>query len=343
MKKVISLIITIVAVFFSINETLAYYNTNDSISNLFFSKKYAIYINSNGGTFNDLGITIKNNKTVLPSPTRSGYTFLGYSITESGNVNYFTNINNVEELNNKSLYAKWNTITYNISYNLNGGTISAQQTNYNVEQTITLPTPSKIGYTFSGWTGTGLSSASTNVVVQNGIGDRSYVANWNKNYYTVNYYVNGNLWTQRSVGYNDSLENLDAQSILDTYHKFNGWNGWVNNMPSNDINLYANVTESYCRLVTGHGPYGNASALLNVFRQAGWNGTIIEAPTAPGNYMVITDFNLTRVQAEIQKNYIASHTNYTNYNYPYLYWVAVECSNGYGEAWTRGRGQSSFN
>jgi hypothetical protein len=59
--------------------------------------------------------------------------------------------------------------------------------------------------------------------------------------------------------------------------------------------------------------------------------------------MVITDFNLTRAQAEVQKNYIASHTNYTNYNYPYLYWVAVECTNGHGEAWTRGRGQSSFN
>lgn len=343
MKKILSLILVISALFLSLNETLAYYNTSDTVNNSFSSKKYAISINANGGSFDNVEIVVKNNKTTLPTPARSGYTFSGYSIVDNGDVAYYTNINNVNELNGKKLYAKWNTITYSISYNLNGGSISSQPTNYNIEQTITLPTPTRNGYTFTGWTGTGVGSAKKNVTISNGIGDRSYTANWSKNYYTVNYYVNGNLWTQRSVGYGDTLENINAQSVLDIYHTFNGWDGWINNMPSNNVDLYANITESYCRLVTGHGPYGNASALLNVFRQAGWSGTIIEAPTAPGNYMVITDFNLTRAQAEVQKNYIASHTNYTNYNYPYLYWVAVECTNGYGEAWTRGRGQSSFN
>lgn len=343
MKKIISLILPVIALFLTINETLAYYNTNDVINNYFNSKEYDIQISANGGTFSNTGIVVKNNKTTLPTPSRSGYSFLGYSFNDNGEVAYLNDIQNIDEINNKNLYAKWQTITYSISYNLNGGSINSLPTNYNIEQSISLPIPSRTGYTFSGWTGTGLNNPTKNVTIVNGVGDRNYTANWNKNYYTVNYYVNGNLWTQRSVGYNDTPENLNAQSLLDIYHQFNGWNGWVNNMPANDINLYASITESYCRLVTGHGPYGNASALLNVFRQAGWSGTIIEAPTAPGNYMVITDFNLTRAQAEVQKNYIASHTNYTNYNYPYLYWVAVECTNGYGEAWTRGRGQSTFN
>lgn len=145
------------------------------------------------------------------------------------------------------------------------------------------------------------------------------------------------------VGYGDSLENLNAQSALDIYHTFHGWNNWVNTMPNHNVDLVANITESYCSLITGHGAYGNAAALLRVFQSAGWSGSIIEAVTAPGNYMVVTDYNLTRAQAEIQKNYIAEHTNYTNYNHPYLYWVAVSCTNGYSEAWTRSLGQRYFN
>lgn len=114
-------------------------------------------------------------------------------------------------------------------------------------------------------------------------------------------------------------------------------------MPDYNVNLYANITESYCALITGHGLYGNAEGLLRVFQNAGWSGRIEPAPSAPGNYWVVTDYTLTRAQAEHQKQYIAAHTNYKNYNFPYLYWVSVTCTNGYSEAWTRSLGQSTFN
>ena len=92
-----------------------------------------------------------------------------------------------------------------------------------------------------------------------------------------------------------------------------------------------------------HEPYANATGLLKVFQNAGWTGRVEEAPSAPGNYWVVTDYTLTRAQAEQQKQYIAANTNYKNYNYPYLYWVAVSCTNGYSESWTRSLGQSTFN
>lgn len=340
MKKFSIVLLLISMLFCTLNKTLAYYNTNSTLTNSFITKKYNLKINGNGGTFSNNIITVKNNSVTLPTPQRLGYEFLGY--VDSNNTSYTTSISNVDNINNKSLSAKWNATTYSISYNLDGGNASTVNS-YTVESTITLPTPTKTGYTFVGWTGTGLSSATKNVTISNSVGNRSYTANWSKNYYTVNYYVNNNLWTQRSVGYNDALENLNAQSALDIYHTFHGWNGWVNNMPNYDVNLYANITESYCRLMTGHGQYGNASALLNVFKSAGWTGSIIESSSYPGNYMVVTDYNLTRAQAEVQKNYIAANTNYKNYNYPYLYWVSVDCTNGYSEAWTRSVGQSSFN
>ena len=340
MKKFSIVLLLIAMLFCTLNKTLAYYNTNSTLTNSFITKKYNLKINGNGGTFSNNNIIIKNNGVTLPTPHRLGYEFLGY--VDSNNTSYTTSVSNVDNINNKSLSAKWNATSYSISYNLDGGSANTVNS-YTVESTITLPTPTKTGYTFTGWSGTGLSAVNKNVTISNSVGNRSYTANWSKNYYTVNYYVNNSLWAQRSVGYNDALENLNAQSSLDIYHTFHGWNGWVSNMPNYDVNLYANITESYCRLMTGHGQYGNATALLNVFQSAGWTGSIIESSSYPGNYMVVTDYNLTRAQAEVQKNYIAANTNYKNYNYPYLYWVSVDCTNGYSEAWTRSVGQKNFN
>ena len=70
--------------------------------------------------------------------------------------------------------------TYTITYNLDGGTVSGNPTTYTVESnTITLNNPTKEGYNFTGWTGTGLSSATTTVTIPKGsTGDRTYTANW---------------------------------------------------------------------------------------------------------------------------------------------------------------------
>lgn len=306
---------------------------------------YNISYDLAGGSASSLTKTynVESNTITLPTPTRTGYTFLGWTGSNGSTPSTSVSITK-GSTGDKSYTANWKVIQYDITYNLAGGSASPLQTSYNVESnSFTLPTPSRTGYTFTGWSGTGLSSTSKNVTVSKGsTGNRSYTANWSVNYYTVNYYVQGSLWATRSVEYNTTPENLNAQSALDIYHKFNSWDGWVDKMPTNTINLYANITESYCMLMTGHGPYGNAEGLLNVFKSAGWTGRIEEAPSAPGQYWVVTDYTLTRAQADIQKDYIANHTNYTNYNFPYLYWVAVSCTNGIGDTWTRGVGTKKF-
>lgn len=306
------------------------------------SNSYKVSLNANGGVVNEDYIMISYNSLygTIPTPTRVGYTFEGWHYNDT----LITEDSIQDKEFDHELVANWKTIQYDITYNLAGGTASPLQTSYNIESdSFVLPTPTRTGYTFTGWTGTDLSSLSKNVTINKGtIGNRSYTANWTINYYTVNYYVNGSLWATRSVAYNTALENLDAQSALDIYHKFNYWEGWVDKMPTNAVNLYANITESYCMLMTGHGPYKNAEGLLNVFKSAGWTGRIEEAPSAPGFYWVVTDYTLTRAQADIQRDYIANHTNYTSYNYPYLYWVAVSCTNGIGDTWTRSVGTKQF-
>ena len=413
-KKISILLISIGIMMLSLTETIAYYNSSSNFVNVFRAESYKITIDATGGTFSNDKVVLNGVSAVLPTPYRKGYDFMGFSTSSDGQVKYSNNISDVGVINDKKIFAKWNIITfsisydlkegsisnqptsynvednitlpnptrrgynflgwtgtdlntptknvtipkgsignrkytanwelitYSISYNLNGGSISNQPTSYNVTSTYTLPTPSRKGYTFTGWSGTDISGTSKNVTVSNSIGNKSYTANWSQNFYTVNYYVNGSLWTQRSVGYGNAVENLNAQSLLDGYHTFHGWNGLVDTMPDYDISLTASITEAYCMLITGHGPYENATGLLKVFQSAGWSGRVEIAPSTTNYYWVVTDYTLTRAEAEVQKQYIARNTNYTSYRYPYLYWVSIQCTNGYSQAWTRPQGQSYF-
>lgn len=99
----------------------------------------------------------------------AGYSHSSTSGSLSGNITNTT----VVTLN-------WSTINYSITYNLNGGSISNNLTSYNVRtNSFTLPTPSRSGYIFTGWTGTNLSSPTMSVTISKGsTGNRSYTANW---------------------------------------------------------------------------------------------------------------------------------------------------------------------
>lgn len=59
------------------------------------------------------------------------------------------------EVGDKVLYAKWNPISYSITYETNGGSLSGSETtSFNLESNVILPTSSEIsrsGYTFAGW------------------------------------------------------------------------------------------------------------------------------------------------------------------------------------------------
>ena len=78
MKKFSIILLLIAILFCTLDKTLAYYNTNSTLTNSFVTKKYNLKINGNGGTFSNNTITIKNNSLILPTPQRLGYEFLGY-------------------------------------------------------------------------------------------------------------------------------------------------------------------------------------------------------------------------------------------------------------------------
>lgn len=80
---------------------------------------------------------------------------------------------------------------YTISYTLNGGTHGSNHPDsYTVvTNTFTISDPTRTGYTFKGWSGTGLSGdTNKNIQIAKGsTGNKSFTANWTANTYTVQY------------------------------------------------------------------------------------------------------------------------------------------------------------
>lgn len=274
--------------------------------------------------------TIESDTFTLPTPTKTGYTFLGWTGSNGTNPNKNVVIEK-GSYGNKHYVANWQVINYSISYNLDGGSASSLITQYNIETpAFTLPTPTKTGYTFLGWTGTDLSSANKTVTINKATGNRSYTATWSKNYYTVSYYKDGSLWTTRSVGYGDSVPNLTPTGY-DDYHKFGGWSGWVDNMPPNEISLTAITSEAYCMLQTGTASKANAEGLQAIFTDVGYRSWLYENELGWG---ALTDYSLSRRQVDGLREVFANRVPWANAT-PYLNWLLIQCDNGHGESWKR--------
>lgn len=145
-----------------------------------------------------------------------GYDFYGWKQTEY-------RINSKKRHANITLQAQYSPITYQISYDLNGGTLFPVYTSYTIENNgFKIGTPEKKGYTFTGWIGTELHGITKDVYISKGdIGNRHYIANYEANNYTINYdYGYENRTSSQNVEYDDEC-NLE-QPTRDGY-KFDGW------------------------------------------------------------------------------------------------------------------------
>ena len=106
-------------------------------------KEFKVSFDSNGGSkVEDVVTSIIESE---PYTTRDGYTFIGWYLEESF-------INKVtfpfEVTKDQTLYAKWEENTYNVHFELNGGTGVTDLKTNKIEKE---PLPTRDGYTFLGW------------------------------------------------------------------------------------------------------------------------------------------------------------------------------------------------
>ena len=141
-----------------------------------------------------------------PTPTRIGYTFTGWD----------SNVATTMPDEDITYTAKWDVIHYGITYDLDGGSLENEIIDYTIETgDFNLPTPTKLGYTFVGWSGSNGEAAQTNVIINQGsTGDKSYLAHWQANEYTYNIvYRSGSgadLGTSTINGYYGSNHTINA-------------------------------------------------------------------------------------------------------------------------------------
>jgi len=119
--------------------------------NILVEQEYTVTFNSNGGSAVGSQTILAGHKVTRPTdPTKASHNFLGW-YKESTLTNLW-DFNTDVVTSNTTLYAKWQLITYTVTFDSDGGSSVSSQT-VNSGATLTKPTdPTKSGgYVFDGW------------------------------------------------------------------------------------------------------------------------------------------------------------------------------------------------
>lgn len=151
---------------------------------------YTLSYNANGGSGAPSNQTGSNTGTspsyTFPvsstAPTRTGYTFQGWSLSSTATTPSYVGGNNitVTSAGTTTLYAVWKIVTYTVSYNANGGSgaPAAQTKTYGVYLELSGTAPTRTNYIFQGW-----ATSSTGAVAYQPYG--TYTANADVTLYAI--------------------------------------------------------------------------------------------------------------------------------------------------------------
>lgn len=208
------------------------------------------------GKQNPATYTVEDDAITLVNPERDGYTFEGWKGTDIEGISMEVTIP-ANSIGNREFTATWKPIVYDITYELNGGTVPDGSTvgTYTIETPdFTLINPTKLGYTFLGWTGTDLTEATITVTITTGhVGNRSYTATWEPNPYQVAFDANngtGEMANQNFVY--DVAQNLTQNAFTRPGYTFDGWNSKADGTgtPYTDLQEVLNLTAERDKVVT---------------------------------------------------------------------------------------------
>ena len=191
---------------------------------------YSITYDLNGGTAsgNPTSYTVESATITLNQPTKTGYTFTGWSGTDLTGEDNLTVTIPAGSTGDRSYTAHWSLNTYSITYDLDGGTASGNPDFYTVESsTITLNPPTRTGYTFIGWSGTDLSGSDnlTVTIPAGSIGNRSYIAHWSLNTYSITYDLDGGTALGNPDSYTVESAAITLNEPTKAGYVFTGWSG----------------------------------------------------------------------------------------------------------------------
>ena len=225
----------------------------------------------NGGTNspdNPTEYTIESGDITLSDPTKSGYTFTGW--TENG-----VTVTEIKSgsIGHRILTATWSVIEYDINFVLGGGTNSPNNpTKYTIESDdITLSEPTRTGYTFAGWAENGVIVTE---IKSGSIGHRTFTAQWDTIEYSITYNLGGGEFsTTPTLKYTIETSTFSLATPTRTGYTFDGWYSGSNK-----------ITYVY-KGSTGNKIFQAKWKVINYKINYNLNGGV-NSPSNPSNYTV---------------------------------------------------------
>lgn len=240
---------------------------------------YTITWNANGGSVSPTSSTGTLGATVqAPTPTRTNYTFGNWRNPASGDILYTVNGGQNWTINGTlTFYATWTLNQYTVTYNANGGSVSPASDTVNAGSSVTLPSPSRSGYTFNGWYtassgGSFVGNAGSTYTPSSSV---TIYAQWTINQYTVTWNANGGSVSPTSSTVNAG-SSVTAPTPTRSGYTFSTWRNPLSGgdpifiaaggtyTPTGSITFYAIWTQQV------PGPPRSVSLTRN---QSSWNGT----------------------------------------------------------------------
>ena len=211
-----------------------------------------ITFDNNAGAGCD-SVSIQKGQTYgnLCTPSRNNYTFVGWYTNKA----YETKIESTDIVNDDiTLYAKWEPVTYTLTYNTDGGTSCPKKSIKYGETYGTLCSTSKNGHTFLGWYDENNNQVTSSTIMTK---DTTLTAKWSLNKYTLTYNNNGGSGcTSKTISHNQAFGTLCTPSHLTLL--FDGWytspTGGTkiteNSTATSDLTIYAHYKNAEITILT---------------------------------------------------------------------------------------------
>ena len=183
-----------------------------------------VTFNANGGTVSPSSKTgyLSDTYGTLPTPTKTGYTFVGWYSAGDTAVTANTTITTPS---NHTIYAAWKANEYIVTFDANGGNWAPEnKTVVFGEKYGNLVNATRDGYTFDGWYTAASGGTNINVnTVYSTASNQTLYAHWKANDYTLSFNANGGSVSKSSA----TVACGSAYGTLPTptrdYYTFNGW------------------------------------------------------------------------------------------------------------------------
>ena len=202
---------------------------------------YSINYELNGGTNNKNNPSNYNTESdtiTLADPSRTGYTFLGWTFDGQSSPIKNPKIQK-GSVGNKSFTANWEAISSTITLDPNGGSCNSTSLNVTFDQSLTLPTPVWEGHTFSGWYMGNMKISSGKCTFTE---DTVLVAQWDVVEYKISYAMNGGTNSNKNPNSYNSHDSFTLSEPTKKGYTFLGWTFEGQTSPTKNVSVVVGTT-----------------------------------------------------------------------------------------------------